>query len=86
MYIEKLKVRPRKAPIVRPCTVQLTTMLSCWAATAAAGPDKSDIMSTGTCAEAAQALFSCMRTAPMPTKPQRPTINYHLARLGKNLK
>ncbi|KAI0362674.1 hypothetical protein OH77DRAFT_1416950 [Trametes cingulata] len=78
MYIEKLKVRPRQAAAVRPCTPQFAAMLACWSAT-------NDFMSTGPCAESAKALLSCMRTAPAPTRKHKPTINYHLARLGKTL-
>ncbi|KAI0078176.1 hypothetical protein K474DRAFT_1594620 [Panus rudis PR-1116 ss-1] len=79
MHIKKLKVRPRKNVPQSYCARELSTMLSCWAAT-------NDLKNTGACAEAATALFTCMRTAPVPTKKHRPTINYHLARLQKNLK
>ncbi|KAI0646856.1 hypothetical protein C8Q79DRAFT_908135 [Trametes meyenii] len=78
MYIEKLKVRPRQAAAIRPCTTQFAAMLACWSAS-------SDLMSTGPCAESAKALLQCMRTAPAPTRKHKPTINYHLARLGKTL-
>ncbi|OJT08853.1 hypothetical protein TRAPUB_204 [Trametes pubescens] len=53
-------------------------MLACWSAT-------NDIMSTSACADSAKALLTCMRTAPAPTRKHKPTINYHLARLGKTL-
>ncbi|KAI9064208.1 hypothetical protein FKP32DRAFT_1591630 [Trametes sanguinea] len=78
MYIEKLKVRPRQAAAIRPCATQFASMLACWSAT-------DDLHSTGPCAEAAKALITCMRTAPAPTRRHKPTINYHLARLGKTL-
>ncbi|KAH9967886.1 hypothetical protein BC827DRAFT_1122768 [Russula dissimulans] len=79
MQIKKLKVRPQKTPPVVLCGPQLASMLGCWAAT-------KDVKSIGACREHAQALFECMRTAPMKRKQHRPSINYHLARLGKTLK
>lgn len=54
-------------------------MLGCWAAT-------KDVRSIAACREHAQNLLECMRTAPMKGKQHRPSINYHLARLGKTLK
>ncbi|KAL6309124.1 hypothetical protein BKA93DRAFT_724450 [Sparassis latifolia] len=75
MYIQRLKVRPRKQVKATPCYVQLSAMLGCWAAT-------SDLHSAGPCQDAARALYDCMRTAPMPGKQQKSTINYHLRRLG----
>lgn len=41
------------------CAVQLSTMLSCWAATG-------DLHSANQCKEAAQTLFHCMRTTVRP--------------------
>ncbi|KAH8107213.1 hypothetical protein BXZ70DRAFT_982717 [Cristinia sonorae] len=79
MHIAKLKVRPKKNPPVNLCARELTTMLSCWAAS-------NDVMSTGACAEASSALFQCMRETPFKGKQHKPTINYHLARLRKSLK
>ncbi|KAF8232372.1 hypothetical protein L208DRAFT_1436611 [Tricholoma matsutake] len=76
IHIKNLKVRPRKNATVNMCGPQLAAMLGCWAATG-------DLASTGGCSEAAQTLFQCMRTTPLPKKTHRPTINYHLARLGK---
>ncbi|KAF4603882.1 hypothetical protein EYR40_001055 [Pleurotus pulmonarius] len=79
MHIKKLKVRPKKNATNNLCAPQLATLLGCWAATG-------DLHSkTQPCAEAAETLFSCMRTAPMQKKMHRPTINYHLARLGKTI-
>ncbi|KAJ7063105.1 hypothetical protein C8F01DRAFT_985418 [Mycena amicta] len=60
------------------CGPQLAAMLGCWAAT-------SDIQNHAACKEAAETLFYCMRTTPLPKKSHKPTINYHLARLGKKL-
>jgi len=79
MYIKTLKVRPKKNLQPNLCAVQLAAMLGCWAAT-------NDLASAGPCSETAQALFECMRTTPMRGKQPQPTINYHLARLGKTLK
>ncbi|KZT36965.1 hypothetical protein SISSUDRAFT_988335 [Sistotremastrum suecicum HHB10207 ss-3] len=79
MHIKKLKVRPRKDKPFTPCVEELALMLGCWASSR-------DINSIGLCAEHAENLHKCMRTAPVKTRSHRPTINYHLARLGKNLK
>ncbi|KAI0041557.1 hypothetical protein FA95DRAFT_1610928 [Auriscalpium vulgare] len=79
MHIKKLKVRPQKNKTVSVCGPELASMLGCWAAT-------NDVQSVGACAAHAQTLFACMRTTPFKGKQHRPTINYHLARLGKNLK
>ncbi|TFK72527.1 hypothetical protein BDN72DRAFT_313646 [Pluteus cervinus] len=78
IHIKKLKVRPRKNATTNMCGPQLATMLGCWAASG-------DLHSNNACAEAAQTLFQCMRTTPLPKKMHKPTINYHLARLGKNI-
>ncbi|KIK59657.1 hypothetical protein GYMLUDRAFT_44093 [Collybiopsis luxurians FD-317 M1] len=78
IHIKDLKVRPRKAKINVMCQPQLTAMLGCWAAS-------DDLHSVGACRDAAQDLFHCMKTTPMPKKMHRPTINYHLARLGKKI-
>ncbi|EPQ58451.1 hypothetical protein GLOTRDRAFT_114879 [Gloeophyllum trabeum ATCC 11539] len=79
MIVKKLKVRPRKNPPTNLCAPELATLLGCWAAS-------NDYGSTEKCREVSQALYECMRNAPMKGKQHRPTINYHLARLGKNLK
>ncbi|KIK03846.1 hypothetical protein K443DRAFT_676500 [Laccaria amethystina LaAM-08-1] len=78
IHIKKLKVRQRKAAATVMCAPQLSAMLGCWAAT-------DDIHSIGKCREDAEKLFQCMRTTPMPKKIHKPTINYHLARLGKTI-
>ncbi|KAI0315532.1 hypothetical protein OF83DRAFT_728297 [Amylostereum chailletii] len=79
IHIPKLKVRPQKNISPSACSPELAAMLGCWAAT-------TDVMSTGACAQSARTLFECMRTTPFKGKQHRPSINYHLARLGKNLK
>ncbi|TEB36149.1 hypothetical protein FA13DRAFT_1787633 [Coprinellus micaceus] len=78
IHIKNLKVRQKKATATVMCAGQLHTMLGCWAATG-------DLQSIDKCKGAAESLFQCMRTAPMPKKSHRPTINYHLARLGKTI-
>ncbi|RDB24305.1 37S ribosomal protein mrp10, mitochondrial [Hypsizygus marmoreus] len=78
IHIKNLKVRPRKNVTQNMCGTQLAAMLGCWAAT-------DDLGSTGLCEDSAKALFQCMRTTPLPKKTHRPTINYHLARLGKTI-
>ncbi|KZT28569.1 hypothetical protein NEOLEDRAFT_1108858 [Neolentinus lepideus HHB14362 ss-1] len=79
MYIKKLKARPRKNPPVNFCAPELAGLLACWAASG-------DLGSTTACMQTSQALYDCMRSVPFKSKQHRPTINYHLARLGKNLK
>ncbi|KAH8833612.1 hypothetical protein DL96DRAFT_1703261 [Flagelloscypha sp. PMI_526] len=61
------------------CAKQLGGLLNCFAASG-------DIHATGECASAAEFLQMCMRTAPIPAKRRAPTINYHLGRLGKDLR
>ncbi|KAG5728331.1 hypothetical protein E4T56_gene19134 [Termitomyces sp. T112] len=78
IHIKNLKVRPRKNPAHNMCGPQLAAMLGCWAA-------HQDFNSAGLCKEAAETLFYCMRTTPLPKKLPKPAINYHLARLGKNI-
>jgi hypothetical protein len=72
MHVPKLKVRPRKGelslivmsflfdvPAVKPyapCREELAVMLGCWATSG-------DFVSLGQCAQAAQTLHHCMRTA-----------------------
>ncbi|KAJ7134953.1 hypothetical protein C8R43DRAFT_623189 [Mycena crocata] len=78
IYIKQLKVRPKKNKPYNVCGVQLTAMLSCFAAT-------SDFQGQAACRDAVDMLFQCMRTTPNPKKGHKPTINYHLARLGKKI-
>ncbi|KAF9533385.1 hypothetical protein CPB83DRAFT_782908 [Crepidotus variabilis] len=78
IHIKKLKVRPKKAAQTTMCAPELTSMLACWAATG-------DTFNHNACQESAKNLFQCMRTAPMPKKIHKPTINFHLARLGKSI-
>ncbi|ESK92989.1 37s ribosomal protein mitochondrial [Moniliophthora roreri MCA 2997] len=78
IHIKNLKVRPKKSSSYTPCSAQFAAILGCWATTG-------DFHSVKQCQEAAQTLFHCMRTTPMAKKNQRPAINYHLARLGKNI-
>ncbi|KAK9898754.1 hypothetical protein P389DRAFT_193773 [Cystobasidium minutum MCA 4210] len=79
MKIPKLKVRSRSLAQATPCAAELSAMLGCWA-------QSNDKMNAGACASAAQALEKCMATsmAGRRGKVRKPTINYHLARLGKN--
>ncbi|KZT11483.1 uncharacterized protein LAESUDRAFT_643166 [Laetiporus sulphureus 93-53] len=79
MNIKKLKVKPRKEYSKGVCGLQLASMLGCWATS-------NDIHSVGPCQDAAKALFECMRSTPTLRKGHGSTINYHLMRLGKNLK
>ncbi|KAJ7219079.1 hypothetical protein GGX14DRAFT_589850 [Mycena pura] len=78
IYIKQLRVRPKKTQPYNMCGPALAAMLSCWAAT-------NDNQNLAACKEAAETLFHCMRTTPMPKKVHKPTINYHLARLGKKI-
>ncbi|KAG1800828.1 uncharacterized protein HD556DRAFT_1286426 [Suillus plorans] len=79
VHIAKVKVRPRKNLPPNVCAVELSNMLGCWAATG-------DMLSSNHCQAAAETLFQCMRTAPVRGKQPRSSINYHLARLGRNSK
>ncbi|PFH52367.1 hypothetical protein AMATHDRAFT_74164 [Amanita thiersii Skay4041] len=79
IHIKNLKVRPRKSTANNMCGPQLAAMLACWAATG-------DVHSKNkACSEAAAGLFNCMKTSPMPQKSHKPSINYHLGRLGKTI-
>ncbi|KAF9066884.1 hypothetical protein BDP27DRAFT_1329921 [Rhodocollybia butyracea] len=78
IHIKNITVRPRKNAINVMCAPQLTALLGCWAAS-------NDLQSVNACRDTAQSLFHCMKTSPMPKKVHRPTINYHLARLGKKI-
>ncbi|CAD6901744.1 unnamed protein product [Tilletia controversa] len=78
MKIPRLRVRARKEARATPCAAEFATMLACWASA-------SDFNSAGPCADAAKALQDCMRNKAVSKVPAKSTINYHLARAGKNL-
>ncbi|KAJ1736057.1 hypothetical protein LPJ61_000200 [Coemansia biformis] len=71
----RLKVRVKKAKPVAACALEMSTVATCWA---------SFSTDDGRCAEAAKALTACMQTARPPVA-KRSTINYHLARLGRQV-
>ncbi|RKP38422.1 hypothetical protein BJ085DRAFT_17665 [Dimargaris cristalligena] len=73
MHIKKLKVNTKKAVAATPCTLEMASVMSCWATRS---------IDDQHCAIAAKALSECMAKPVTPAK-RVPNINYHLARLGK---
>lgn len=49
----QLKVKPRRAPQVQACALELTAMLGCWASSG-------DLANVSHCREASKRLFECM--------------------------
>ncbi|PHZ15232.1 uncharacterized protein RHIMIDRAFT_198477 [Rhizopus microsporus ATCC 52813] len=72
MKLKQLKVRPKKILEASPCIVEMGALFECWAT---AG------VNDGRCTAAAQSLTNCMQKPKKHTN----TINYHLARLSKQL-
>ncbi|KAI8322527.1 hypothetical protein GQ54DRAFT_145790 [Martensiomyces pterosporus] len=73
--VPKLRVKPKKAKAVSPCAVEMSSLITCWASLSI--DDKR-------CAETAKTLMLCMQKGKAPAK-KRSTVNYHLARLGKQV-
>ncbi|KAJ2691994.1 hypothetical protein H4R19_006241 [Coemansia spiralis] len=73
--IPKLKVRVNKAKPVAACAVEMSTLVTCWS---------SFSTDDRRCAEAAKSLTACMQTA-RPSVAKANSINYHLARLGRQV-
>ncbi|ODQ52679.1 mitochondrial ribosomal protein subunit Mrp10 [Saitoella complicata NRRL Y-17804] len=74
--LPKLKVKPARPEIRKPCAVEMASLLSCWASSG--GPDAE------MCVKVADTLKLCM-TKPKQQVQTTTTINYHLARLSKYL-
>ncbi|KAN0066139.1 hypothetical protein ACQY0O_000233 [Thecaphora frezii] len=78
MKLDKLKVRPTKDLAAAPCAAEFATMLACWASS-------NDLSNIGPCKDSAKSLQLCMASKQGRRGPSKPTINYHLARLSKQL-
>ncbi|SGY99473.1 BQ5605_C034g11286 [Microbotryum silenes-dioicae] len=70
----QLKVKPRRTAHIQPCAIELSAMLTCWAASG-------DLASVDKCKESAAKLHECMQKPKIGGKARAPTINYHLSRL-----
>ncbi|CAH7689967.1 hypothetical protein BY996DRAFT_6431450 [Phakopsora pachyrhizi] len=77
--IPKLKTKTKRTIPVGRCAIELSSLLQCWATT-------SDVHSIGQCSEAAKQLSTCMKSAKVVNSKKTESINYHLARLGKNFR
>ncbi|KAI8997618.1 hypothetical protein BDB01DRAFT_713409 [Pilobolus umbonatus] len=75
MKLKQLKVRPKKILEASPCIVEMGALFECWAT---AGVDDKR------CTAIASALTNCM-TKPVSKAKHSNTINYHLARLSRQL-
>lgn len=75
MKLKQLKVRPKKILEASPCIAEMGALFECWAT---AGVDDKR------CAAIAKSLTLCMGKPVQRTKNTN-TINYHLARLSKQL-
>ncbi|KAH8550715.1 hypothetical protein BGW37DRAFT_427386 [Umbelopsis sp. PMI_123] len=75
MKLKALKVRPKKLLEASPCIGEMGAMLECWSRAGVDDPR---------CAQTAKALANCM-SKPVKKSKSTNTINYHLARLGKQL-
>ncbi|MBW0469054.1 hypothetical protein O181_008769 [Austropuccinia psidii MF-1] len=77
--IPKLKTKSQRLIPAGNCALELASLLQCWATT-------SDVHSIGQCAEAAKSLSTCMTTTKAANHKKTDSINFHLARLGKNFR
>ncbi|OBZ84679.1 37S ribosomal protein mrp10, mitochondrial [Choanephora cucurbitarum] len=75
MKLKQLKVRPKKIMEASPCLAEMGALFECWAT---AGVDDKR------CTALAQSLTTCMGKPVQRTKHAN-TINYHLARLSRQL-
>ncbi|PLW29301.1 hypothetical protein PCANC_24975 [Puccinia coronata f. sp. avenae] len=75
--LPKLKTKPNRMIQPGNCALELSGLLQCWATT-------SDVHSIGQCQEAARNLSTCMKSAKTVNTKKSDSINFHLARLGKN--
>ncbi|KAJ1922566.1 hypothetical protein IWQ60_006432 [Tieghemiomyces parasiticus] len=73
MRIDKLKVNKQKVIAATPCTIEMASLMSCWATR---GIDDRH------CSTVAKSLIDCMNQPKAPAR-RANNINYHLARLGK---
>lgn len=77
--LPKLKTKPKRTIPVTSCALELSSLLQCWATT-------NDLQSIGACSEVAKNLSRCMVTAKAAPAQRADSINFHLARLGKNFR
>ncbi|GAA97088.1 uncharacterized protein L969DRAFT_90508 [Mixia osmundae IAM 14324] len=85
MHIPKLKIKPGKLTAEAACGPEMAALLACFASltsTEAALEAKSQ---STRCQDSVRSFQRCMAKAGKYQKLNKPTINYHLARLGKNL-
>ncbi|KAL9555912.1 hypothetical protein MBANPS3_002130 [Mucor bainieri] len=75
MKLKQLKVRPKKILEASPCIAEMGALFECWAT---AGVDDKR------CTAIAKSLTGCMGK-PVQRAKNTNTINYHLARLSKQL-
>ncbi|KAK3819777.1 MAG: hypothetical protein J3Q66DRAFT_335494 [Benniella sp.] len=75
MKLKYLRAKPRKLVEAGPCIAEMGAMIQCWTASGIDDPK---------CAQTAKMLTDCMKNLPTKTKKVN-TINYHLARLQKQL-
>ncbi|KAF9291750.1 hypothetical protein BGZ68_002469 [Mortierella alpina] len=75
MRLKYLRTKPRKVIEASPCIAEMGAMIQCWTAS---GVDDAKCMQT------AKMLADCMKNLPTKVK-QVNTVNYHLARLQKQL-
>ncbi|KAG2196711.1 uncharacterized protein EV154DRAFT_514925 [Mucor mucedo] len=75
MKLKQLKVRPKKILEASPCIAEMGALFECWAT---AGVDDKR------CTAIAKSLTLCMGK-PVQKAKNTNTINYHLARLSKQL-
>ncbi|KAJ2776121.1 hypothetical protein H4R18_005839 [Coemansia javaensis] len=73
--IPKLKVRVKKMQPLPACALEMSALATCWA---------SFSTDDRRCAETAKALTACMQSA-RPAAAKRSSINFHLARLGRQV-
>ncbi|ORX47180.1 hypothetical protein DM01DRAFT_1142334 [Hesseltinella vesiculosa] len=75
MKLKQLKVRPKKIIESSQCLTEMGALFECWATS---GVDDKRCITT------ARSLTECLANPAKKTKKQN-TINYHLARLSKQL-
>ncbi|WRT63164.1 uncharacterized protein IL334_000067 [Kwoniella shivajii] len=72
----RFKVRPKKDQIIVPCSVELSSLLACFATTG-------DLRHTTTCAESAKALQTCMSSRHAQGGKSKSSINHLLGKIRR---
>ncbi|KAF9975149.1 hypothetical protein BGZ73_001326 [Actinomortierella ambigua] len=75
MRLKYLRTKPRKVVEASPCIAEMGALIQCWTAS---GVDDAK------CMQSVKMLSDCMKNLPTKTKKMN-TMNYHLARLQKQL-